>query len=338
MILSINNLSKSFGEKKVLQNISFGVNKNDKFALVGINGAGKSTLFKILIKELSYDSGEFFIVKDCSLGYLSQQFDADMNYTIYEYVMLAFRDIINIEEKLIFFENEMNNLKGSALEESIAKYTSLRTEFEKLDGYSYKSKISGVLKGLGFTADDFNKKISLLSGGQKTRLSLAKTLLEKPDILLLDEPTNHIDTRSIEWLETYLKNYDGAVIIISHDRYFLDNFVSQVIELENGFNKIYYGDFTDYLTRREIDKELEMQSYINNQKEIKRQEKIIQTYLRFNRERSVRQARSRQKMLDKMQIIPKPIEIDKNMKLSLSTSIQSGYDVLTVDNLSMSFG
>lgn len=337
MILSINNLSKNFGEKEVLKNISFGIEKNDKIALVGVNGAGKTTLFKILTKELTNDAGEFFIGRDCNLGYLKQNFDIDFDYTIYEYVLLAFKKLTDIEEQLLIYEKNMNIQKGSELEVTIGKYSELNSEFEKLDGYSYKSKIFGVLKGLGFSPDDFDRKISMLSGGQKTRLSLAKTLLEEPSILLLDEPTNHIDTKSIEWLENYLKNYQGAVIIISHDRYFLDNFVSKIIEIENGVSKVYFGNFTDYLTKREIDKELEMQAYINNQKELKRQEKIIQTYLRFNRERSVRQARSRQKMLDKMNVVMKPLELDNNMKLKLSTSIQSGYDVLTVENLSMSF-
>ncbi len=338
MILSINNLSKSFGDKEVFLNVNLTVNKNDKIALVGINGAGKSTLFKILINEMSYDSGDYFLGKNCNMGYLSQNFEGDENYTIYEYVMLAFQNIIKIEEQLMIYEKDMNTQSGNALESTISKYTALSGEFEKLDGYSYKSKINGVLKGLGFIVDDFNRKIGSLSGGQKTRLSLAKTLLLEPQILLLDEPTNHIDVKSIEWLETYLKNYKGAVIIISHDRYFLDNFVSKVIELENGTTKEYLGNFTDYLTKREIDKELELQAYLNNQKDIKRQEKIIQTYRRFNRERSVRQANSRQKMLDKMPKIPKPVGIDSNMKLTFSTSIQSGFDVLSVENLSKSFG
>ncbi len=337
MILSINNLCKSFGEKEILHNINFTIKKNDKVALVGINGAGKSTLFKIITNQISYDSGEYFIARDATVGYLSQTFNADENYTIYEYVLFAFKNIIDMEEKLISYENDMNTLEGIELENTIKKYTTLSNEYEKLEGYSYKSKINGVLKGLGFTADDFNKKISSLSGGQKTRLSLAKTLLQQPNILLLDEPTNHIDVKSIEWLESYLKNYSGAVIIISHDRYFLDSFVTKVIELENTVSKIYFGNFTDYLSKREIDKQLELQQYINNQKEIKRQEKIIQTYLRFNRERSVRQARSRQKILDKMTVIPKPISLDSNMKLTLTPSIQSGFDVLTVNNLSMSF-
>ncbi len=337
MILSINNLCKSFGEKEILHNVNFTIEKKDKVALVGINGAGKSTLFKIITNQISYDDGEYFVARDANIGYLSQNFNANENYTIYEYVLLAFKNIISMEEQLISYESDMNTLKGLELENTILKYTALNNEFEKQEGYSYKSKIMGVLKGLGFNADDFNKKISSLSGGQKTRLSLAKTLLQQPDILLLDEPTNHIDVKSIEWLESYLKNYNGAVIIISHDRYFLDNFVSKVIELENKITKIYYGNFTDYLTKREIDKQLELQEYINNQKEIKRQEKVIQTFLRFNRERSVRQARSRQKQLDKMTVLPKPISIDTNMKLSLTPSIQSGFDVLTINDLSMSF-
>ncbi len=338
MILSINNLSKTFGEQEILHNINFSIDKHDKVALVGVNGAGKSTLFKILINQISYDSGNYFLSKNCNIGYLSQIFNFNEEHTIYEYIMLAFENLIKIEEQLISYEKDMNSQSGTQLESTISKYTLLSNEFEKLEGYSYKSKINGVLKGLGFNVDDFNKKVSSLSGGQKTRLSLAKTLLEEPHILLLDEPTNHIDVKSIEWLESYLKNYKGAVIIISHDRYFLDNFVSKVIELEHGKTKVYFGNFTDYLAKREIDKELELQAYLNNQKEIKRQEKIIQTYLRFNRERSVRQAESRQKMLNKMNVIPKPIELDSNMKLKLTTSIQSGYDVLSVENLTMSFG
>ncbi len=337
MILSINNLSKNFGDKEILKNINFTVDYNEKIALVGANGAGKSTLLKTITNEMSIDSGDIFIGKDCTVGYLSQNFDTTTDYTIYEYVLLAFKNLIEIEERLLEYQNKMNELSGLALEDAINKYTKLNTEFEELDGYSYKSRINGVLRGLGFSSDDFNKRISSLSGGQKTRLSLSKTLLESPSILMLDEPTNHIDVKSIEWLEVYLKNYKGAVIIISHDRYFLDNFVTKVIEIENGTNKIYNGDFTDYLTKKEIDQEIELQHYLKNQKELKRQEKIIQMYLNQSTEKSVKRARSRQKMLDKMNVIPKPIEIDTKMKLRLETEIQSGFDVLDVNGLSMSF-
>lgn len=337
MILSINNIRKTFGHNEVLKNISLTLKKREKIALVGSNGAGKSTLFKILTKEISKDGGEVFLNKTSSLGYLSQVFHSNKDCSIYDYVKLSFKDLISLETKIATVQENINKLSGDELEKEVNHFSNLSADFERLKGYEYRSKIIGTLKGLGFPDRDFNKPISSLSGGQQTRLSLAKTLLMEPSILLLDEPTNHLDLNSIEWLENYLKNSNCALIIISHDRYFLDSIVSKVYEIEHGTITSFNGNFTDYIMQKEINKELELHAYLSQQNDLERQKKIIEKLLSFNREKSVKRANSKQKLLNKIDVINKPIQLDNSMQLKFSTPIQSGRDVLKIRALTMSF-
>ncbi len=337
MILSINNVYKNFGDKNVLNNISIPLKNKEKIALVGINGAGKTTLFKILTNTLSKDSGDVFLKKGATIGYLSQVFNPDFNYTIYDYVKLAFNHLVDLEKHIDDITKSLDNLCDLELEKAILNLSNLTADFEALNGYEYKSKITGILKGLGFLESDFTKNISSLSGGQQTRLSLAKTLLESPDVLLLDEPTNHLDLPSIEWLENYLKNSNTALIIISHDRYFLDAIVSKVYEIEHGIANCYNGNFTDYLMQKEINREIELHAYLSQQKDVEKRKKAIDKLLSFNREKSVKRARSKQKLLDKLDIIDKPIDLNSTMKLTFSSPILSGREVLKIRGLSMKF-
>lgn len=337
MILSINNVYKNFGDKNVLNNISIPLKNKEKIALVGINGAGKTTLFKILTNTLSKDSGDVFLKKGATIGYLSQVFNPDFSYTIYDYVKLAFNHLVDLEKHIDDITKSLDNLCDLELEKAILNLSNLTADFEALNGYEYKSKITGILKGLGFLESDFTKNISSLSGGQQTRLSLAKTLLESPDVLLLDEPTNHLDLPSIEWLENYLKNSNTALIIISHDRYFLDAIVSKVYEIEHGIANCYNGNFTDYLMQKEINREIELHAYLSQQKDVEKRKKAIDKLLSFNREKSVKRARSKQKLLDKLDIIDKPIDLNSTMKLTFSSPILSGREVLKIRGLSMKF-
>lgn len=338
MVLACHKLSKSFGTDDVLKEISFHIEEYEKAAIVGINGAGKSTLLKSIIEPNFADSGEVIIAKNKTIGYLAQQQETTSNNTIFDELLEVKKEIIETDKKLRQIELEMKQASSDEeLTPLLDAYTKLNHEFEQANGYAYKSEITGVLKGLGFTEEDFQKELQTLSGGQKTRVALGKLLLSKPDIILLDEPTNHLDMESIAWLETFLMNYAGAVLIISHDRYFLDKVVTKVIELYNGRSHMYSGNYSSYVEKSEAIKESRLKQYENQQKEIKRQEEVIAKLRSFNREKSIKRAESREKLLDKMEIIEKPEELRTDMRIQLEPSVMSGNDVLTVTGLSKSF-
>lgn len=338
MILSCNHISKSFVTGDVLSDCSFHIEDNEKAAIVGLNGAGKSTLLKIITGEITPDNGDVTISKNKKLGYLAQNQDISTESTIYEEMLKTKENIIKTEERLRTIENEMKSADGDRLSSLMDTYSKLNHIFEAENGYAYKSEITGVLKGLGFTEDEFGKKISSLSGGQKTRVFLSRLLLLKPDIILLDEPTNHLDMSSVSWLETFLNNYPGAVIIVSHDRYFLDRIVNHVIEIENHKTYSYKGNYTDFAEKKAVIRDAELKHYYNQQKEIKHQEQVIEKLKSFNREKSVKRAESREKMLNKMERIDKPVFTDAEMHLKLTPQVISGNDVLDVSNLKKSFG
>ena len=338
MILSCNNLEKSFDDNLIFTNCSFVIEEREKAAIVGINGAGKSTLLKIIVKKLSADNGDVFLAKDKTLGYLAQHQDITGNNTIYDEMLDAKKDIIDLENNIRSLELSMKTAKGEELDSLFSSYTRLNTQFELQNGYSYKSEIIGVLKGLGFDENTFDKKITTLSGGQKTRIALGKLLLSKPDILLLDEPTNHLDINSITWLESYLSNYNGAVVIVAHDRYFLDKIVTKIVEIDRTNVTVFSGNYSDYAKKKAFLRENEMKQYINQQREIKHHEGVIEKLKSFNREKSIRLAESREKMLDKIDVLDKPVTEMKNMRIQLEPKILSGNDVLTVKELAKSFG
>lgn len=337
MILSCNNISKSFDGETILEGCSFHVEDREKAAIVGVNGAGKSTLLKIIMKELSADTGEVVISKDKTIGYLAQYQDIDTENTIYDELLTVKQHLIDIEQRIRDIEHEMKSVTGDDLENLMNTYTRLTHEFESGGGYGYKSEITGVLKGLGFGEDDFSMRISTLSGGQKTRVSLGKLLLSKPDIILLDEPTNHLDITSISWLEGFLSNYPGCVIIVAHDRYFLDKIVTKVIEIDRGKVTTFMGNYSDYASKKAMLRESAMKAYINQQREIKHQEEVIAKLRSFNREKSIKRAESREKMLDKIEVLDKPVMSDDTMKFTFEPKILSGNDVLTVTDISKSF-
>ena len=337
MILSCHDIKKSFGEHVIVENGSFHIEEHEKAALVGINGAGKSTLLKMIVGELSCDSGSVTLTKGKTLGYLSQHQELTSGNTIYEEVRTAKASLIEMEAKIRTIEIELKDLSGKALEERLNTYHNLTNTFELLDGYSYESEISGVLKGLGFTEDEFSKQVDTLSGGQKTRVALGKLLLTKPDVLLLDEPTNHLDLNSITWLETFLLNYFGAVLIVSHDRYFLNRVVTKVIEIELGVLSVFSGSYTDYAQKKKMLREARLKEYLNQQQEIKHQEAVIEKLRSFNREKSIKRAESREKMLAKLTPVEKPAQVHADIRLKLEPSIISGQDVLSVEHLSKAF-
>ena len=337
MILSCQSICKSFGEKVILQDASFHIEEREKAALIGNNGAGKTTLLRIIMQEISADSGNVVIAKDKKIGYLAQYQDIHGHHTIYEELMTTKQYILDMEEKIRSLEQEMKYVAGEKLESLMNSYTRLTHQFELENGYAYKSEIVGVLKGLGFEEEDYNKQIENLSGGQKTRVALGKLLISKPDILLLDEPTNHLDMESIAWLETYLLNYPGAVFIVSHDRYFLDKVVTKIVEIEAAQMRMYDGNYSAYALKKAQLRDAQYKAYLNQQREIKHQEAVITKLRSFNREKSIKRAESRVKMLDKIQRIEKPIEIDNQMRISLEPRFISGNDVLTVEGLSKSF-
>lgn len=338
MILSCSHISKAFGTDVIIEDVSFHVEDYEKAAIVGINGAGKSTLLKIIVGELPADHGDVILAKGKTLGYLAQHQDLASNQTIFEELMEVKRDVILMEERIRSLEVEMKHASGLELEHMLELYTRLNHEFELANGYAYKSEITGVLKGLGFEEQEFTKAISTLSGGQKTRISLGKLLLSKPDVILLDEPTNHLDMESIAWLETYLMNYKGAVIIVAHDRYFLDRVVTKIIELDQGHSAMYQGNYSAYSEKRAMLREAQLKAFLNQQQEIKHQEEVITKLKSFNREKSIRRAESREKMLAKIEVLDKPVEVNDEMNIRLEPNIISGNDVLTVRGLGKSFG
>ena len=321
----------------ILQDASFHIEEREKAALIGNNGAGKTTLLRIIMEEISADSGQVVIAKDKKIGYLAQYQDIHGHHTIYEELMTTKQYILDMEDKIRSLEQEMKYVAGDKLESLMNSYTRLTHQFELENGYAYKSEIVGVLKGLGFEEEDYGKQIENLSGGQKTRVALGKLLISKPDILLLDEPTNHLDMESIAWLETYLLNYPGAVFIVSHDRYFLDKVVTKIVEIEAAQMRMYEGNYSAYALKKAQLRDAQYKAYLNQQREIKHQEAVITKLRSFNREKSIKRAESRVKMLDKIQRIEKPIEIDNQMRISLEPRFISGNDVLTVEGLSKAF-
>ena len=337
MILACQKITKAFGGDTILQDINFIINEGEKAALIGINGAGKTTLLKIITGEYEADSGEVVLQRGATMGYLSQVIDVTSRRTIYEEMLDAKKDIIEMEQKIHTLEQDISRLSGEKLENAMESYSLLTDRFEKSNGYAWKSEIVGVLKGLGFTEAEFDTPIHTLSGGQKTRVALSRILLTQPDIILLDEPTNHLDMDAIRWLETFLSNYRGAVLIVSHDRYFLDRVVSKVIEIEAGKSQTFLGSYSQYAEKKKAQRDAQMKLYLNQQQEIRHQEDVITKLRSFNREKSIRRAESREKMLNKMELVDKPVVLNSRMRISLEPEVISGNDVLTIENLSKSF-
>ncbi|MBU9737551.1 ABC-F family ATP-binding cassette domain-containing protein [Lachnospiraceae bacterium ASD5720] len=337
MILACQSIHKAFGEETILSDISFHIEEKEKAAIVGNNGVGKSTLLKIIVGELTADSGEVVMAKGKTLGYLAQHQELISGRSIYEELLSVKQDILDMEQRIRQIEVDMKSVEGEALDELMAAYTRLTHEFELKNGYAYKSEITGVLKGLGFDEEDFEKAVDTLSGGQKTRVSLGRLLLSNPDILLLDEPTNHLDMQSISWLETYLKGYPGAVILVAHDRYFLNRIVTKVVELERTKATVYQGNYTDFARKKAMLRDALVKQYLNQQRERRHQEDVIAKLRSFNREKSIRRAESREKLLNKMELMEKPAEDAAQMRIHLEPRITSGNDVLAVENLSKSF-
>lgn len=338
MILSCSNINKTFTDNHVIKNASFHIEDYEKAAIVGINGAGKSTLLKIIAGQLPADTGLVTFTKDKSFGYLAQHQAVDSENTLFNELLTVKQEVLDLESAMRQCEIDMKNADTDALENLLKKYTNLTHRFEDINGYAYKSEITGILKGLGFGEDEFDKKVATLSGGQKTRIALGKLLLQNPDLIMLDEPTNHLDLNSIAWLETYLLNYKGAVIIVSHDRYFLDKIATKIIELDNGVLSSFKGNYSDYALQKEHLRTEQMNAYLNQQREIKHQEAVIDKLKQFNREKSIRRAESREKMLDKIERLEKPVEINTDMKLKLTPHQTSGNDVIQIQGLSKSFG
>ena len=342
IVLSCKNICKSYGINTILKDITFSINEGDKVGIIGSNGEGKTTLFKILSKEIAQDDGEIFVDRNKSLGYLAQHLALESTNTIYDEMLLVFEDLINLEKKILDLEVKMNepyDENNAAYHEKIIKdYGTAQDLYQNRGGYTYKGEISRVIKGLGFVEEDFNKLISTLSGGQKTRVALCKLLLLNPDILLLDEPTNHLDLEAIEWLEEYLKNYKGTVIVISHDRFFLDSVTTSTFQVINGHVNCYNAPYTKALELMKKDQEAKLKAYNLQQAEIKRQEAIIEKFRSFNREKSIKAAESREKALDKMEILEAPDKEKAASKIKFEASVKSGYDVLHIENLAKSYG
>lgn len=337
MILSCSHISKAFGTNQIIQDCTFNIEDHEKAAVIGINGAGKSTLLKIIVGELSADEGQVTLSKDKTLGYLSQHQNLTSDNTIFDEVMSTKQEIIDMEARIRALEISMKDKTGSDLENLLEQYTRLNHEFELQNGYAYRSEVIGILKGLGFNEEDFSLKTNTLSGGQKTRIALGKLLISKPDIILLDEPTNHLDMESIAWLENYLSSYKGSVIIVAHDRYFLDKIVSKIIEIDNGNVSVFSGNYTDYAAKKAILRNMQLKEYLNQQREIKHHEEVITKLKQFNREKSIKRAESREKMLNKIERVDKPVELNDKMNIKLEPDIVSGNDVLNVNKLSKSF-
>ncbi|MBD8916286.1 MAG: ATP-binding cassette domain-containing protein [Pseudobutyrivibrio sp.] len=337
MILSCQNLSKAFGSDDIIKNVSFQINEGDKVAIVGNNGAGKSTLLKMITGELESDAGSITLAKDATLGYLAQYQNIEGEETVYQTVYSSRQDILNMQGRLQRMEQQMTELQGEALEDLLVKYHQLHDLFEHQNGYAYESEVQGVLRGLGFSEEDFNKTMDMLSGGQKTRVSLGKLLVMKPDILLLDEPINHLDLTSIEWLETFLMNYKGTVVIVAHDRYFLDRIVTKVIDLSMHTAHVYKGNYSAFAMQKEEIRKTMLREYEKQQASIAHQQEVIDKLKQFNREKSIKRAESRQKALDKMAVLEKPVDAENHMQLSLQPDTVSGNDVLELIGLSKSY-
>ena len=338
MILACKDISKSYGTDIVLEKISFNLEEKEKAAIVGVNGAGKTTLFKIITDKISYDDGQIYIPKGTTVGYLEQNIDIRSEKTIYEEMLSVFDSVFSLEHHLREMEAKMSSLSDEEYSSFMEQYARLQQEFEELDGYSCKSRINGVLKGLGVAEDEYSQQVFTLSGGQTTRVFLGKLLLMRPDLLLLDEPTNHLDIESIQWLEDFLKGYTGSVLIISHDRYFLDRTVTKIIDIENKKSTVYNGNYSFFINQKEAVRASLLKQYADQQKEIKHQEEVIKTLRQFNREKSIKRAESREKALEKMDKIERPENLPEKMHFRLSPRIQSGNDVLSVENISMAFG
>ena len=338
MILSCQNIEKAFLEKQVLKNCSFHIEEHEKAAIVGINGAGKTTLLRIIVGELEADAGSVTFSRDVSFGYLSQNAAVNTENTIYEELLSVKKHLLELEEQIRTVELLMNRAQGAELESLMEKYADLTHSFESENGYADKSELTGVLKGLGFLPEDFGRPVSTLSGGQKTRVALGRLLLQSPDLIILDEPTNHLDMSSIAWLETYLLNYKGAVLIVSHDRYFLDKIASKIIEIDNTKVTVFSGNYSAYASKKELLRQAEWKAYANQQEEIRHQQEVIAKLKSFNREKSIRRAESREKMLAKIEVLDKPTEVRSEMKMELHPRILSGNDVLTVEHLAKAFG
>ena len=342
IVLSCNNLNKSFGIDSILENVNFTVNEYDKIGIIGVNGAGKTTLFKILSGIYGYDSGEIYTSQDCEIGYLEQNTNFNSKNTILEEVLEVFKNVIDMENHLRNLEHkiseESSNTNSTYLEKLMNDYSNKLEEFSNMNGYGYKSEAKGVLKGLGFNDEEMDKPINILSGGEKTRVLLGKLLLKKPTLLLLDEPTNHLDSEAIEWLEFFLKQYKGTVILVSHDRYFLDQTVNRIFEVHNRKLKTYNGNYSDFIKASSIEKELELKKFENQQKDIKKQEESIERLKAFGREKHLKRARSKEKALAKVDVLDKPEAYRKKAKIEFNPSITSGNDVLKLRNISMMYG
>lgn len=337
MILACQNITKAFGEHMVLKNASFHIEEREKAAIVGINGAGKSTLLKIIMQELPADGGQTVISRGKTIGYLAQHQEMAGSNTIFDELLTVKQEILDMETQLRSLEQSMKHAEGERLSALMDAYARLSHDFEQQNGYAWKSEITGVLKGLGFEEEDFIKRVDTLSGGQKTRVALGKLLLSRPDIVMLDEPTNHLDMNSITWLETFLLNYQGSVIIVSHDRYFLNRVVTKIIEIDQGNVRTFSGNYSDYAQKKTQLRNAQLQAYFNQQREIKHQEEVIARLKSFNREKSIRRAESREKMLDKMEMLEKPTEAPADMRIELEPRFPSGNDVLAVEHLSKAF-
>lgn len=336
MILACKNINKAFGTTQILQSVSFHINEKEKVAIVGINGAGKSTLLKIIMKEMAADDGEVILSKGSTMGYLAQHQNLSSESTILDEMLTVKKDVIDLDANIRALEHDMKHVEGAKLDQMLSTYTRLTHEFELKNGYAYKSEVTGILKGLGFIEEEFDKKVNTLSGGQKTRIALGKLLLSKPDIILLDEPTNHLDLISIAWLETFLLNYNGAVIVVAHDRYFLDKVVSKVVELDNSKCQSFEGNYSDYAYKKTMLQNAMLKQYLNQQQEIKHQEEVIAKLRSFNREKSIKRAESREKMLDKIDRVDRPLD-HTEMHFNLEPRILSGNDVITITGLSKSY-
>ena len=338
MVLACQNICKAYNAKQILRDITFHIEAKEKIAIVGINGSGKTTLLKIIMGEESADSGQVVLAKDTTVGYLSQHQDISFDNTVYAEMLATKQYIIDMEKQIRTLEKEMKHQSGLELEKTLETYNRLQNTYDRENGYAYESEINGVLKGLGFDRSDYDRHINTLSGGQKMRIALGRLLLTKPDIIILDEPTNHLDMDSISWLEGFLSSYTGGVIIVSHDRYFVDKIATKVIEIDNTEGLVYHGNYTFYSKKRAEIRASRIKAYMNQQQEIKHQEEVIEKLRQFNREKSIKRAESREKLLDKIEVLDKPTEVASEMRLTLTPAYESGNDVLTVNNLSKSFG